>query len=312
MITLNVEPNIVKTLNRFMKENPPYSVALDGYVKDKSKIIVAEKGPYANFDHHYYVNRLDTRCTARQIYDRIKLRSFKDFVKNGELTFNLYVNDCDQDVCSTVWFFYNQNKINEDRGSPLITRFIGVIDLLDSFCGFYPFPRDSEILNEIGWIFEIYTNARFEERLDKMSAEEKKELIMNTLTRISYYVDGRGEKIEINDDYERIGGNKNWIMLKELGSHVRGRIFREGYDLFVSVRERENSRFSYSIIKVIPNDDISFKELSEELNKADHFSELGLEKWYHSDMILAPPRDIGSGIVPTSLEKILNNALEKI
>lgn len=311
MITLNVEPNIVKTLNRFIKENPPYSVALDGYVKGKSEIIVTEKGPYANFDHHYYVDRLTTRCTARQVYDRIKLRSFKSFVENGELTANLHVNDCDQDVCSAVWFFYNQNKIKEDKWSPLITRFIGVIDLLDSFCGFYPFPRDSEILKELGWIFELYNNARFEEKLDKMSAEDKKELIMNTLTRISCYVDGRGEKIGINDGYERIGGNKNWIVLRELGPHARGRIFREGYDLFVSVRERENNRLSYSIIKVIPNDDISFKELSEKLNKADNFSESGLEKWYHSNMILASPRDIGSGIVPMSLEKILNDFLEK-
>ena len=32
MIQLIAEPRVVKTWNQFIKESPPYSIALDGYV----------------------------------------------------------------------------------------------------------------------------------------------------------------------------------------------------------------------------------------------------------------------------------------
>src|SRR3989344_7347936 len=113
MINLNIEPRIEKSWVNFIKENPPYSIALDGYVKDKPRF--TSNGPYANFDHHLMVDRLSTRSTTSQVYNAIKLGLLKRFKDEDGVKVNINVNDCDQDVCPAVWLFYNYDRIELNK-----------------------------------------------------------------------------------------------------------------------------------------------------------------------------------------------------
>ena len=96
MIDLYVEPRVTKTWDRFRTENPPFSIALDGYVADRP--LFDQKGPHLNCNHHEYVDRLSTRSTTAQVHMAIKQGLFQRFSQSGKPTAHIYVNDPDYDV----------------------------------------------------------------------------------------------------------------------------------------------------------------------------------------------------------------------
>ncbi|MCR4312256.1 MAG: hypothetical protein NUV56_03155 [Candidatus Uhrbacteria bacterium] len=49
----------------FVRQKPPSSIALDGFVTDGPRFDRA--GPWANFNHHEGVPRLETRATCAQV-----------------------------------------------------------------------------------------------------------------------------------------------------------------------------------------------------------------------------------------------------
>lgn len=78
MIKLIVDTkNSPETWEEFKNNKPGYSIALDGYINAITDF--DPKGPYANFDHHYGVNRLSTRSTCDQILLSIRQEFFFSF-----------------------------------------------------------------------------------------------------------------------------------------------------------------------------------------------------------------------------------------
>src|SRR6476646_2492513 len=68
-IVLNLWPG-AESLSwaEFCKTHPPYSVALDGYVRGKSRY--DGQGPWLNLDHHEDIDRLSTRATCSHVWLR--------------------------------------------------------------------------------------------------------------------------------------------------------------------------------------------------------------------------------------------------
>ena len=77
MINLYVEPRIILTWDEFRQQKQQFSVALDGYISDKP--LFDSSGPYANFNHHEFVDRLSTRSTAGQVHIAVKMGLFQTF-----------------------------------------------------------------------------------------------------------------------------------------------------------------------------------------------------------------------------------------
>jgi hypothetical protein len=106
----------------FITTHPVGSIALDGYVGEGPQF--DPNGPYLNANHHEGVKRLETLSTAQQILMDVRMGMDKSFSKDGIFAPNVYVNDCDQDVCA-AWFLLD--NIHQSRNpSPALNRFINV------------------------------------------------------------------------------------------------------------------------------------------------------------------------------------------
>ncbi len=196
MINLIVEPGVVLSWDEFTQTKPPYSIALDGYVNSVSELDF--NGPYLNLDHHSGVRRLITRSTCAQVYLAIVLGLFKLFQKDNQPHANIYVNDCDQDVCLSYWLLKNPDKVFGLRVQGNIARLIIGEDFIDATAGSFPVDLIREILQQSFWIFEPYTIARKNVELKKFSSGQLVELIMSVYERISLYVEGKAKKIEVD------------------------------------------------------------------------------------------------------------------
>jgi len=177
--------------DRFRKETPKFSIALDGYVNDGPLFDGA--GPWANFNHHENVERMATRSTCAQVLIAIRQDLFNCFNDGKEAAANVYVNDCDEDV-SLSWFLLKNYKLIENALNPAVTKLVSIEDLLDATAGAYPYPIDLAELQKIGWVFEPYRQFRLDGGLDRKDEGEYLDIVDKVGERIGGYIKNKGKK----------------------------------------------------------------------------------------------------------------------
>jgi hypothetical protein len=302
-IQLFVEPKVGGiTWEKFCIYNSPYSVALDGYVNvgprfDPKKVMV-------NFNHHEEVDRLATRATCAQVLMAIRQGMFTKFRDEYGVKANVYVNDCDEDVC-TSWFLLNNSHMVEDTMNPLINRLVSMEDALDSTAGAYPFPADLPALKELAWVFEPYRQFRMSGGLEGRSASAFKSIITDVEHRILQHVTGHGKSVSVFDTrYELIGGGNGWAMVKEVGPYARTAMFGDGIKAYVSVKERQDGNWTYTIGKLSPFIPLDLLQLTEKLNQVDEVV-TETNRWGGGNNIMGSPRTTGSLIGPEKLSQII-------
>ena len=309
-IILKAEPNVVKTWEDFKKENAPFAIALDGYVKGKTQCDV--KGPYQNFNHHEEVDRLFTRSTCSQVQIGMKQGLFNLFSRDNRPYAEVYVNDPDQDTCLAVWLLRNPDKVLrvEDK---IINRLIQLEDLLDATGGTYPVSPSDSMMKKIAWIFENYTNARMKNSLHKISPSDMGKIIDDTGRRISDYWFGRGDEIDLDRRYEEIYKDNYFTMIKEVGPYARNKLAEDGINVYVMANKREDGNFSYVIGRISPYVDyFDHREISKALNEKEGIQEKGnADSWGGGSTIIGSPRVKGSQINPDEMQKILSGIFLK-
>lgn len=303
-IRLHVEPKTepVKWKTFLTKKYPVRSIALDGFVEGgPDRDLVKKK---FNFNHHEKVDRIATRSTCGQLGIAIRLGLFQQ-LKNekGELDFDIYVNDCDQDVCLSVYLLQNA-FLTENPINPQLNRLITCEDALDTTSGAYPYPANLPFLEEIAWIFEPYTSARKNGLLGKRDESLFLAVIENVCLRIGQYVAGNGKSIPLDTAYEIIGGGKRWKMVHEIGDAARTGMFSDKIYSFVSVRQRDEETWDYVIGRQSPFVEFDVEKLFKMLNEIEGNEK---DRWGGGDIIGGSPRVGGSKISPTELEKIIEN-----
>lgn len=303
MINLNIEPRVNRTREEFIRDYPPFSIALDGFVIGKPWY--DRNGPRANLNHHEEVDRLFTRSTCEQTHIAIKKGLLDKFQKDGQPYVNLNVNDGDQDVCLSVWLFRNSERIYKIKSEPLITRLVAVQGLLDTTAGIYPIDPKMSIIHELAWIFEPYVNARMAGRVPFMDENETRNIIDTVGNRISEYTLGRGQKIEPDTRYREIAKGNRWAVIEEIGYYARSALFAKGINIFVAVKDRGDGAFSYSLGKADPYEDYSIEEGCRKLNQAEGIGQEETDRWSGGDMISGSPRIRGSRLKPEDIAKIL-------
>lgn len=305
-INLHAEPGVVKSWHEFRSEYPPYSIALDGFVDDVPKYEL--DGPYANFDHHHGVSRMATRSTSMQVLIAIGLGLFDTFQKNGQPFANVFVNDCDQDVCLSYYLLTNEDKISEIRFGQRLAQLIIFEDFMDTTAGAYPVDISRPILREQAWVFEHYERARMSGRLLQMPGNEVSELIVKTAERIEAYAEGNGKQRELDTNFERLGGGKNWELICETGMFARTRLFSSGIRAFVSVRNSPDGAYHYSVGRMSPFVRFPLAKIFQRLNEIEDL-ENPANCWGGSDTIGGSPRKTGSRLAPNEIEQIINELI---
>jgi hypothetical protein len=105
----------------------------------------------ANFNHHEGVSRLETRATCAQVLLAVRQGFFRRFTG----TVHVYVNDCDEDVCLSV-FLLRYPHLCQGVINPLLNRLVAMEDMLDSTACSYAYPPEMKSLQTLAWIFAPY------------------------------------------------------------------------------------------------------------------------------------------------------------
>lgn len=246
-ITLSVEPSQAPmSWETFCETTPPFSIALDGFVKEGP--MYDPTGPRYNFNHHEGVSRLDTRATCAQVLFQMRQGLFSYFQKDGVPEARAYTNDCDQDVCLS-WTLLKHPRMVLESINPRLNRLVGLVDKLDTTSGLCDLHISLPVFEELAWIFDPYLQFRLSGGIDKRDQEEFISKICAVEERILDHINGVGGSIPINVEYETLGGERDWAMIREIGPQARSAAFAKGIRALVTVRSRADGKFNYTFCK---------------------------------------------------------------
>ncbi len=305
-INLKIRPDVASwSREEFVRETPPYSIALDGIVRGPSWWNMKDKR--ANFNHHEDCHRQSTRATCEQVYLAILQGFYKSFQNGDIIELNIYVNDCDEDVCTSVFLLRNRQMIGKGESSRL-RRLVETEGKIDATGGCYRLSVKAQIWAEFAWIFAPYRRFRLSGGLFQRDPIAYKQVIDQVGERIMANIQGRGESIPLTKDllcYQRIGGGPNWSMIIEKGEYGRQGAINDGIEAFVSVRERQDGSYSYTYGKISEWIPFDVTGLMEHLNQIDGLT--GHSDCHGgSDTVGGSPRISGCKHSPSEMEKIIN------
>jgi hypothetical protein len=294
MIELHVRPGPGISRAEFVASHPPYSIALDGYVAAEPFLDLAADGPRRNFNHHEVVDRSCTTATCEQARRAVLLGIYDLFRERGQRRAELWVNDCDQDVCLSTWVLMNPDR----AGEPLVRVLASIEDLLDMSSGTFPMPHERELLGQVRWVFEPY--ARVRPRLIAMSADDMRHVIRDVHLRIEQFAVGRAHVLPLEGDYRRIGGGE-WWMVEVDRPQARERMVAAGVRAAVEVTGRHGDRWIYSVWR--RSEYIVWFPVREILAALTAAEPEGA--WGGADTVGGSPRPHGSQLEPAVVERIV-------
>jgi hypothetical protein len=310
MITLQVQPGTPPMKwEKFTKTMCPRSIALDGFVSTGPRF--KQTGPYANFNHHEEVSRLETRATCAQVLLAVRSGLFKTFVNDkGSADATLFVNDCDEDVSLSVFILRNSH-LATDTMNPRLNKLVFMEDMLDTTAGAYPFPKDMKTLQQLMWVFAPYHRFRMTGGLETRDPVAFKDVIDTVGQRIMIYITGDPETIELDTRFEKLGGGRGWSLVSEQGQNARIGVYDAGINAFVSVKERKDGNWNYSIGRCSQFIPFPIPVFLKELNRRENLArEKGFDDmWGGSDIIAGSPRINGSVLSPPTVSDIIEEIL---
>lgn len=307
-LDLIIKPRQVVSWEEFCRTAPPFSIALDGYVRGAPQY--DPSGPRLNLNHHEDVDRLATSSTCGQVFNYVKGELFRSFQEKGIPKAAIYINDPDQDTSLAVWLLRNHDRIERYRSEPLLSRLIFAQDKMDIFGGLYPFEPQEELMQELFWIFQPYSNSRH--RVAIMDAEEMRTVVEAVGARIDAYSVGKGEKlaIDVNTHYQVLHQGKTWALVEEKGPHARTGLYHAGIHAFATYKGKTPSdRYHYSLGKLSPFIDFPLEVLYAEFNRREGIADDDPDRWGGGDTQGGSPRDGGSKHNPQELFQVIEGIL---
>lgn len=297
-----------KRTNKRTNEERTDSIALDGFVPEGPRF--NPKGPWANFNHHEGVSRLETRATCAQVL--IALRQGLMTAFDTQHT-SLYVNDCDEDVCLSVFLLRNHERAT-DCMNPLLNRLVFMEDMLDTTGGAYAFPDTLESLQQLLWVFEPYHELRASGALDRQEADAFRAVIDAVGERIAAYIDGSSGRVIPDTRYEVIQKEPQFVVVREVGKNGRLGVYQDGISAFVAVRAMSRGRYAYTLARSSQFIPFPIPKLIKALNIAEIHEWQGMVEmmpegsWGGSDVIAGSPRT-GSVLSPKDVVEVIREVI---
>lgn len=286
-IALRVHPGETVEFDVFCEATPGPAVALDGYVAGPSAW--SWNGPHGNFNHHEDVNRLGTRATCEQVLFAERGGLWDAF--SGHDILEVHVNDCDADVCLSVWLLENPERAQE-RDVELLVSLEGSLDCTG---GCVAGGADEALLDKIAWVFEPYNVWRTTS--GHTDADTQAAIIRAVGERITAWADGIAGSTSSTSDFEILERRGPVCAVVEYGPLARLRMHTAGIDVFVSVRDQGGVRV-VSIGKASPFVPFDLCAVYDELNDLEGIapSERRCSGWGGSDTIGGSPRAEGTDL----------------
>jgi hypothetical protein len=304
LIDLVIRPGPALTREQFLASHPGYSVALDGYVFGPPWLTTTPDGPYRNFNHHELVDRSCMSATCEQARRAVILGLYDLFRKDGERCAQLYVNDCDQDVCLSTWILMNPDRAVE----PLVRTISQINDLLDMSAGVFPMPHERDLLGQVRWVFDPYLRAR--PHLVEMTGAAMREVIRDVHHRLDQFAMGRAETIGLSGTVTRIGGGTGWVLAEVTHQTARMQLVASGVRAAVELFGHAGDRYLYSIWRrseyVVG---FPLGRILGALNLAEGFQIDDPTGWGGADNVGGSPRGRGSVLPPVDVERIVNGVI---
>jgi hypothetical protein len=219
----------------------------------------------------------------------------------------VWVNDCDEDVC-TSWTLLKHHYLAEGTMNPILNRLVAMEDMLDCTAGAYPFPKDLPVLQELAWVFEPYRQFRSSGQLDRKDPSAYRSVICDVEHRILQHISGHGQKVPIDTRYERIGGGKDWALVREVGAQARTGMLSDGIKIFVSVRDRPDGKYTYVIGRMDSFHPFNLLRLTQRLNELEGNTD---DLWGGGPTIIGSPRNYGSTLSIEALSFLVNAEAER-
>lgn len=302
MIELHVQKCPGLSREVFVSTHPAYSIALDGYVATEPFLEILPTGPYRNFNHHEVVDRSCTTATCEQARRGVLLGLYDLFRERGRRRATLWVNDCDQDVCLSTWILLNPDRAAE----PLVRVLASIEDLLDMSSGTFPMPHERDLLAEVRWVFEPYSRVR--PRLLQLSAADMRHVIQD----VHRFTVGRADKLPLEGEYRRIGGDGEWWLVEVDHTQARERMVAAGVRAAVEVVGRHENRWTYTVWR--RSEYIAWfpvREILDELCKQERVSG-GSGRWGGADNVGGSPRPDGSVLSPDVVERVVTEVVKHL
>ena len=308
MIDLHMQPATPpRTWSQFVETSPTYSIALDGYVYGGPRFDA--RGPRANFNHHEEVDRLATRATCAQVQIAIRQGLFARFRDAHGAQAHVFVNDCDQDVC-TSWFLLKNHYRVEPAMNAALNRLVSLEDMLDTTAGAYPFPADLPLLGELAWVFEPYTQIRLSGGLVSRDEARFRCVVEDVEGRIGRHILGQGGSLPLDTRYRVLRAEQGWSMVVEEGAQARTGMFANGIHAFASVRELPGGRWSYVVGRMSQYEPFDILAIFAAANEAEGLTE-SADRWGGGDTCGGSPRVGGSGLDPDRFAGLVIQATKK-
>lgn len=294
--------------DNFVSTAPAFSIALDGYVSGPPRF--DQKGPHVSFNHHEGVSRLETRATCAQVLMAVRQGLFRCFRKDSAPHAIVYVNDCDEDVC-TAFFLLKHGFLADHAMNPLLNRLVAIEDLLDATAGAYPFPADLPALRELAWVFEPYRRVRLSGELDKKDPATYRGVVEDVESRILKHLVGHGSEIPLDTRYDRLGGGAGWAMIQEVGAQAKTGVLSDGICAYVAVRKRPDGNWTYVVGRMsLFIDYFQVPAILDALNVAEGATGKP-DRWGGGDTIGGSPRVAGSKLTPDEVGRIVNEVVSR-
>lgn len=303
-IELKIVPGRTVTRQEFLASHPPYSIALDGYVKGKPFFVTTPQGPYRNFNHHESVDRSCTCATCEQVRRAVLLGLYELYTGRDGYRATLWVNDCDQDVCLATWILLNPDRASE----PLLRTLTHVEDLLDMSAGGFPLPHERELLAEVRWVFEPYTGMR--RKLASLGADGMWDILHRVHARIERFLDHQAGTLPLLGQYRVLGGGHGWVLTEVDHQHARQKMVEAGINAAVELFARNGDRYVYAIWRrseyIV---EFPVPEILRQLNIAEGRQPSDVAGWGGSQNVGGSPRGEGSTLTPEQVEAVVNQVI---
>lgn len=311
MISYTVRPKLPPdTWEDYLVTAPPYSIAIDGAVCAGPRHDYSI--PLLCLNHHEDCDRGATLATCQQGQHKIRMGLFKGPFRNenGDPTANIDARDCDHDVALTTWQLLNHERC-EPAMNQLINALVAVIGTLDATAGAYPYPDTLELMRKADWIFDPYMRFRLSGEIDELDGDAYRAVIENICLRIDAYVAGRAQIIVVNKRYDVLQVEDGWKMVHEIGTGARRRLFADGIDAFLSVRQRQDGSHTVSVCRRSDSvNDFEVPYIIQALNEEEGLT-TSRDRWGGSDTASGSPRVGGTHLSIPQMTKVVNRCVQE-
>jgi hypothetical protein len=142
--------------------------------------------------------------------------------------------------------------------------------------------------------------------IDNKDSDEYSYIIDQVEARILQYIHGQAKEIELDFRYEVLIKQDKFALIKEIGSHAKTGLLSDGFQSYMTVRQRPNGHYTYTIGK------LAFASLNvpAALNALNR-NECCLKNdcWGGGNIVGGSPRVIGSKLTPNEVFEIIKEFL---